>query len=188
MEKSQRIALIYSTTEGHTQKVADHLAKFLGNKKQPVEVFDVEDLPKDFALNSYDAVILGGSIHVGNFAGPLKAFVKEAGEQLTQMPGGLFSVSLSAADESDEKKQEVQRYFDVFTEETSWHPQLFGAFAGAMPFSRYGFLKRMIMRKIGRQVEKGKAVDTKRDYEYTDWVSVEEFGEQFLSILQKADP
>lgn len=183
METNQRIALIYSTTEGHTRKIADHLATFLREKEHAINVIDVREIPTDFSLLEYDAVILGGSIHAGNFARPLKKFVEEQRDRLMGMAGGFFSVSLSAAEEIEEKKEEVQRYFDVFVEETGWHPLVFGAFAGAMPFSRYGFLKRMLMRSIGRQVEKGQAIDTKRDYEYTDWVSVEEFGEQFLRVL-----
>ncbi|WP_230469967.1 flavodoxin domain-containing protein [Lujinxingia vulgaris] len=58
---------------------------------------------------------------------------------------------LSAAGDDEESRQEVHHYADVFLEATGWQPMLLAAFAGAMPFSRYGFMKRLIMRSAGRR-------------------------------------
>jgi menaquinone-dependent protoporphyrinogen oxidase len=51
--------------------------------------------------------------------------------------------------------------------------------AGALPYSKYNFFIRFIMRRIAAQA--GGDVDTSRDYEYTDWGAVDRFASQFAA-------
>jgi menaquinone-dependent protoporphyrinogen oxidase len=56
-------------------------------------------------------------------------------------------------------------------------------FAGALLYTRYGFFKRWIMKKIVR--DKGSPdLDTSRDYVYTDWDGVKRFAEEFLKATR----
>jgi menaquinone-dependent protoporphyrinogen IX oxidase len=52
----------------------------------------------------------------------------------------------------------------AFQQETVWHPQSVASFAGALAYSKYGFLKRLVMKRIARQA--GGETDTSHDYEY----------------------
>ena len=183
MDVNARIALLYGTGEGHTRKIADHIATHLKEMNHRVELFDVKKLPGDFSLEGYDGAIIGASIHAGNYSRAVKKAVTDHKQWLKTSPSAFFSVSLTAAEESEEAKEQVQAYIDDFIERSDWHPVLVASFAGAMPFSRYGFMKRMLMRAAGRRLEGEGDFDTTRDYEYTDWASVDEFIEQFLSHL-----
>ncbi|RAL20334.1 protoporphyrinogen oxidase [Lujinxingia litoralis] len=183
MAHQDTIALIYSSQEGQTEKIAGHLADYFKSKSYPIELLDVDDLPDDFSPEHYAGVILGGSIHIGRFSKALIRFAKANHHALNQVANAFFSVSLSAAGDDEESRQEVHHYFDVFLEATGWQPMLLAAFAGAMPFSRYGFMKRMIMRSAGRRAEGGEKLDTSKDYEYTDWASVDAFGDEFIDQI-----
>lgn len=46
-------------------------------------------------------------------------------------------------------------------------------------FSQYDFFKRWIMRRIAR--EKGTPSDTSQDYEFTDWLALDGFVDDFLA-------
>jgi menaquinone-dependent protoporphyrinogen IX oxidase len=68
--------------------------------------------------------------------------------------------------------KEIEDYIERFEEETGWHPEKVGIFAGALLYSQYGFIKRRMMKR--------KDTVTSRDYEYTDWNEVQRFTEEFL--------
>ncbi|MCE3247433.1 MAG: protoporphyrinogen oxidase [Geminicoccaceae bacterium] len=53
--------------------------------------------------------------------------------------------------------------------------------AGALRYSRYGFLKRLLMRLIVWR--EGGDTDDSRDYDYTDWDAVDGFARGFLGEI-----
>jgi menaquinone-dependent protoporphyrinogen oxidase len=57
-------------------------------------------------------------------------------------------------------------------------------FAGALKYTRYSWLKRMLMKHIAEK--EGGDVDTSRDFEYTDWEQVTRFAERFFAALDGA--
>lgn len=59
------------------------------------------------------------------------------------------------------------------------------AVAGALLYTRYGWLKRWIMRRIVRKA--GGDVDTTRDYEYTDWIALRELARRFAARLARRE-
>jgi menaquinone-dependent protoporphyrinogen oxidase len=64
-----------------------------------------------------------------------------------------------------------------FVKATGWHPRHILPVAGALVYSQYNFLVKLIMKRIARAV--GAGTDTSRDYEYTDWVSLDHFVQEF---------
>ncbi len=54
--------------------------------------------------------------------------------------------------------------------------------AGALRYSQYGLLKRVVMRRIAGK-ESGDT-DTSRDYEYTNWDDVAMFARQFSALVR----
>ena len=76
---------------------------------------------------------------------------------------------------------EVQRHVaDIanrFVSEAGWHPSVIKIVAGALPYTRYNWFKRWLMRRIVAKA--GGDTDTSRDYEYTDWVDLRAFAQQF---------
>ena len=55
-----------------------------------------------------------------------------------------------------------------------------GIFGGALLYTRYGFIKRRMMRSIAEQG--GLATDTSRDVDYTDYDAVRHFAEDVGSL------
>ena len=62
---------------------------------------------------------------------------------------------------------------DVFTHQTGWRPAHALPVAGALPYSRYNFVIRLVMKRIARKA--GGPTDTSHDYEFTDWLGVDRF-------------
>lgn len=54
------------------------------------------------------------------------------------------------------------------------------SFAGALQYREYNFPTRTLMRLLMRRG--GHPTDTSRDYEYTDWVAVDRFADDFREL------
>jgi len=172
------ILIAYTTTEGHTARIAKYIANVIrdhGCEAYPVDIRH-SSVP---VAEGYDAVIVGASVHMGKHQNEVRDFVRRSRDTVERLPSAFFSVSLAAHDDTDQARKEVAGYVEKFVQETSWCPGKVGVFAGALLYTRYGLIKRWIMRKIAR--DKGSPdTDTSRDYVYTDWASVKRFAEQFL--------
>ena len=97
------------------------------------------------------------------------------------MPSALFSVSLTAAEDTDEAAATVRRPIDEFVEETGWTPDLARSFAGALQYREYRLFTRFAMKMMMRRGEH--PTDTRRDYDYTDWTAVERFGTEIAALV-----
>jgi menaquinone-dependent protoporphyrinogen oxidase len=73
----------------------------------------------------------------------------------------------------------ARRCADAFLHETGWFPSMVRLTAGALTYSRYGPVRRWIMKRIARKA--GGGTDTSRDYEYTDWAKLREDVVVFLA-------
>jgi menaquinone-dependent protoporphyrinogen oxidase len=180
-----RVLIAYGTSEGHTARIAEYIAKVI--RDQGYEAYPV-DIKRSGAPepDGYDAVIVGASIHMGKHENYVRDFVRENRDTPERLPSAFFSVSLAAHDNTEEARDEVEGYIEKFVQQTGWRPSKIGLFAGALLYTRYGFFKRWIMKKIAR--DKGNPdTDTSRDYVYTDWDSVKRFAEEFLETFVLED-
>lgn len=176
------ILLVYGTSEGQTGKIARHIETTLEAGGAVVRTIEGHDLEDDLAVGEYDGVIVGASVHAGKHDKRIAHFVKDHLASLERLPSAFFSVSLSAAEDDDQAKADVERMLNEFTEETGWHPDSMDAFAGAIVYTMYNPIIRFIMkRKVARHRDD---TDTSRDYEYTDWDGVTAFGIAFLEQLK----
>ena len=164
--------ILYATGEGQTAKIAERIATTIGERGHEVSAIDVGDRPESFTPKEYDAVVVGASIHVGKHQDEVRDFVTENRDTLSGMPTAFFQVSLSSANE--EKHEEAAGYVESFLTDTGWHPDRIGQFGGALRFSEYGFLKRLMMKQIAKDLltEVGKP---NGDVEFTDWDAVDAF-------------
>lgn len=179
------ILILFGSTEGHTARIANFLAAAIRNKGHIVDVLDVDHLAPGFNLGKYHATLIGASIHIGKHPKSIVAFVKRHLNTLQHMHTGFFSVSLTARRTDDRGRSVVAQYVSQFQQQTGWQPDLIITFAGALLFSRYGFFKRLLMLMISKMT--GGETDMSRDYEYTDWEAVTEFGEAFAKLLTATD-
>jgi menaquinone-dependent protoporphyrinogen oxidase len=179
-----KILILYGTTEGQTGKIAQHLADTIGNEGYLVDLFDAEHLPQQLTLTHYAAMLIGASMHIGGYQRCIHNVLIEHHAELAQVPSAFFAVSLTEAyapGEHLQERAELQEHITRFLQETGWQPQKVVGFAGALTYSRYGFLKRRIMQNIASKV--GQPTDASQDYEYTDWEAVTHFGKEFVATL-----
>ena len=168
-----KILIMYGTTEGQTAKIARRIGDVLASEGMVVDVVDARDQPPHLDLTSYDAAMIGASMHIGGYQRAVHDFARRYAAQLERMPTAFFSVSLTEAYPEPAERARLDSYFTGFFERTGWHPQTVASFAGALAYSRYGFLKRLVMQSIARRV--GAPTDPSRDIEYTDWNAVTRF-------------
>lgn len=178
------ILLAYATGEGQTAKVARTIADDLVDRGHDLTTVQIHDPPEPVDIEDYDAVVVGASIHVGKHQEYLLDFVRDHRDALAARPGAFFQVSLSAASTDPERRADAESYIRNFREMTGWNPTVVGNFAGALRYSEYSFLKRLMMKRIARKATGD--TDTGRDYEYTDWDDVEAFATAVEDLVAEA--
>jgi menaquinone-dependent protoporphyrinogen oxidase len=172
--------VVYGTSEGQTARVADRLVRALVDRGHDASALDVREVPDGFSLADVDAVLVGASVHAGAHQPEVVRFVGETREALREKPTAFFQVSLSSADERGEA--EAAGYVESFVEETGWHPDRIGLFGGALRYSEYGFLKRLLVRQIAKR--DFPEADAAGDTEFTDWAEVEAFAADVAAFVE----
>ena len=172
---------MYATTHGHTAKIAGRLAETLRGCGLQVDLRDVEDAG-DVDPGGYSAVLVGASLHAGHHQRQIVDWAKSHRAGLTELPAAFFSVSLTAAEDSDEARETTQGCIDDFTDQTGWTPLTTTTIAGALQYREYDPFTRLLMRLKMRH--DGHDTDTSHDHEYTDWELVERFAREFAHRLR----
>jgi menaquinone-dependent protoporphyrinogen oxidase len=173
------VLVVYATREGQTQKIARHIAERLVRQGHAVELFDTDQGKPLANLSRFDAILVGAPIHAGGYPRSLVRFVREQRNLLRHVPSAFFSVGLAVASRTHDGRAQTQPLVDKFIRDTGWRPARVEFIAGALPYSKYNFLVRFVMRRIARS--EGGDTDTSRDYEYTDWEGVERFAMEMAS-------
>lgn len=176
------ILVCYGTGEGQTARVADRITRTLSARGHDAEAVDLGQDTPERPVEAYDAVLVGASIHVGAHQSAVVEFVQRHREALARGPSGFFQLSLSSAVDDETRRAEAAGYVEAFVETTGWQPDRIGLFGGALRYSEYGFLKRLMMKRIATDATGD--TDTSRDYEYTDWQEVEAFTNDFAAFLE----
>ncbi|MFC6734019.1 MULTISPECIES: menaquinone-dependent protoporphyrinogen IX dehydrogenase [unclassified Haladaptatus] len=176
------IQVIYGTKEGQTEKIATYIGNRLRAAGHEVTLSNVASLPRNTSFTGVDGVLVGSSVHYGRHSRAMRRFVASNRETLLGLPTGFFQVCLASSRTDPESRAEAQSYLDEFVAGTGWQPDRITSFAGALAYTRYGFLKRLMMKRIARETTGD--VDTARDYEYTDWNAVDEFATDFATLVE----
>jgi len=175
------VLVAYGTTEGQARKVAEFIADAL--KARGVEVELVDSAAKGAMLIQpvYAAVIVCGSLHQRSYQASLVRFVKDNKDWLVGIPTAFIAVSLTAVLKDDESREELRKLTEALYRTTGWTPAITRHVAGALRYTQYGCLKRMIVKRIARR--HGSDADTMHDHEYTDWNDLTRFVEEFLAAV-----
>lgn len=172
--------VVYATTHGQTGKIAARIAATLDREGVVAHLCEVEDGAGIDPLE-FDGIVIAGSIHVGKHQRRLVDWVTDRRASLEQRPSVFVSVSLTAAEDTEEAQQTTQRCIDEFLEATGWAPDRTVALAGALQYLEYDVFTRTLMRLMMRRG--GRPTDASQDYDYTDWDAVENIGREFASRI-----
>jgi menaquinone-dependent protoporphyrinogen oxidase len=175
--------VLYRSKHGQTGKIAEHIAADLrsAGHEATVQSLEVADV---LALDTYDAIVIGSSIHAGHHAHDTLEWIRHHAHTLNRMRTAAFSVSLSAVDDTDEGREHTQAFLGDLLADTGWTPQLSTTFAGALQYREYDVFTRLLMRLMMKKG--GHPTDTSRDYDYTDWDAVSAFAADVAALAPVA--
>ena len=81
---------------------------------------------------------------------------------------------------------DVRHLTEMFCKQTGFPAAQVTPVAGALAYSKYGLLKRLLMRHIAKQ--SGGSTDTSRDHVYTDFAELDRLLDEFAAPLLAAAP
>jgi menaquinone-dependent protoporphyrinogen oxidase len=186
------IVLVYATRQGQTRKIAEHLAEALAPLGLDCQAVDVCGVEEPFPLAAYEGAILAASIHMGKHEPEMVDFVRRHREELEAMPTAFLSVSMSEAsaedptrsfEERERARAEVEQMLEAFYAATDWRPGRALPVAGALLYTKMGFILRFVTKRIARR--DGGPTDTTHDYEFTDWAALDHFAEELVARIAR---
>jgi menaquinone-dependent protoporphyrinogen oxidase len=181
------VPVFYVTTDGQTYRIAERIAGILraqGFDSLAVDVGGRESPRIDWA--HVHGALLGASIHFGTHQEAALRFATAHARKLNAIPSAFFSVSLSAASNNPQKKAAARHLAQTFTTDARWQPLWTVCFAGGLAYTRYGLLKRFVMRSIAKR--EGGPTDDTRDHELTDWSAVAQLANQMAEAVRYIEP
>lgn len=179
-----RVLILFGTTDGQTAKIARFVAEECRSQSLLADVVDVA--VESVEPSGYDAVVVAASIHVGGYQRAVVDWVHGHAAELRTMPNAFLSVCLGILQKDPKVRRDLDAIRQRFVARTGWEPARFVPVAGALRYTRYGWMTRLIMRRIAARA--GESTDTSRDHEYTDWAGLRTFAWEFAAELRTRAP
>jgi len=171
------ILITYSTTDGHTRSICEHLQKQVA-EQHDVVLSAMDDDP-GIDLTPFDKVVIGASIRYGKHQQQVLDFIKRNQTALESKPNAFFSVNVVAR-KPEKNTPETNPYLQKFLKRIEWEPRCLAVFAGKIDYPRYGFVDKHMIRFI-MWMTKG-PTDLTATIEFTDWNKVDEFAKTIAAM------
>ena len=139
--------IIYMTTHGCTEKCVQKLKQGL---RGDVDIYNLKNKPK-LMIDTYDTVIIGGSIHAGMLQRSVKKFCTDHTKILLRKKVGLFLCCMEEGEKAE--KQFNDNYPQILRD----HASAKGIFGGEFIFEKMNIIAKSIVKKvanIGHSVSK----------------------------------
>jgi menaquinone-dependent protoporphyrinogen oxidase len=178
------ILVAHATTNGHTARVAAHVAARLRAAGHDVLAGDVDDL-RLAHVAAFDAVVVAGSVHLGRHQARLVRWLRERHGALGRVPCALLSVSLTAVDAPCDPAAaaECRRMIDDLCEETGVFPRIVRPVGGALRYTDYDAVTRAVVHQKARAAGFDEPAD--RDYDLTDWDAVDAVADEVAALAAR---
>jgi menaquinone-dependent protoporphyrinogen oxidase len=168
-----KIIIIYSTTDGHTREICEHLQRVIEKRTNQVVLVSIND-ETEIDLNSFDKIVIGASIRYGKHRPRVYKFINKNLPILKSKPNAFFTVNVVAR-KPEKNHPETNPYLLKFLRQIPWKPKKLAVFAGKINYQKYKFSDRMMIRLI-MWITKG-PTHPNTNINFTDWSQVEDFGE-----------
>jgi menaquinone-dependent protoporphyrinogen oxidase len=172
----RRILVVFGTTEGHTRRVAECLGDVFHAHGIAADL--VEAGTVDVSPGLYKGVVVCASVHGGRYQRNVRRWVADHATDLSVTPNAFVSVCLAVLEKDPKVRNELDAIVARFVTATGWQPASVKHVAGALPYRKYGIVKRWVMKRIVAKA--GGDTDTSRNYEYTDWADLRAFASEFV--------
>jgi len=176
-----RILVIYGTTDGQTAKIATALGRDLRSHGQDADVIEAADSAP--GPLGYDGVIVAASVQAGGYQRGVRRWVWRHAGDLSHTPNAFVSVCLGVLQHDPAVDRELAAIRERFVVESGWRPMTTKVVAGALPYTKYNWAKRLMLKRIVQKA--GGDTDTSRDYEYTDWDDLRGFAQTFALTVER---
>jgi menaquinone-dependent protoporphyrinogen oxidase len=173
------VLVVFASSHGQTRKIAVTIASQLRHAGIEVELADALAAAVP-APDAYDAVVVGSRVELGKHAAAVIRYLERHRRRLEAMPTAFFSVSMSASER--DAGSDPRGYLRSTFAAIGWTPSRAIAFAGGLPYRKYGRILRFIMKRISATA--GHPTDTSRDHEATDWDAVVAFADQIADDIR----
>ena len=168
--------IIFSSTDGQTQKICKRIMEFEKNKNDSQIVSISEARNTD--LSQFQRIIIGASIRYGKHKPDLYNFIESNIDEISNKENAFFSVNVVAR-KPEKNTPNTNPYMKKFLFKTPWKPKSLAVFAGKIDYPKYDFIDKHMIRLI-MWMTKG-PTDTKNTYEFTDWSKVDSFAVKVIS-------
>lgn len=183
------VLVLYASKHGQTAKIADRIATVLRERDVDVTLRRAADAT-DESPAGFDGCVVAASVHSGSHQHEIVEYARAHCTSLSDRPSAFVSVSLTAADATDESRTATRELIDDFLDDTGWTTDTTLPVAGALQYLEYDFVTRLVMRLIASRHgayadtnDDHEVTDTTHDHEFTDWEALDRFASAFASSL-----
>lgn len=129
----------YCSRHGSAQKIAHLIAQELHHTSVRLLDLRMESLPEE--VETYDQVVIGGSIHYGKIQHEVRDFCKDHQQELLSKRLGLYMCYM-LEDRADEE------FNDAFPEELRNHASALGYFGGEIQLEKMNMLDSFVTKNV----------------------------------------
>lgn len=137
----KKTLFVYATRHGFTQSCVDWMMQHCSGDCQSLNLTKSPSISAN-ELESYENILVGGSIHVGDVQKQVKQFIGEHQNLLSKRKVGLF---LSCMDEGEVAQADFEKAFPQWIRSHATAVAFTGA---AFYFDRMNLLERWIIKRI----------------------------------------
>ena len=143
----KRVLIAYASKCGSTGGVAEAIGQVLCSMGATVDV-RLTGSVKD--ISSYQAVIIGSAIRMGNWLPEATDFVIRQQDELSRVPCAYFVACLTMKDDTAENRKKVMAYLDPVRQKSpKVEPAAVGLFPGALDFKKLSFGSKAVLKMLG---------------------------------------
>jgi menaquinone-dependent protoporphyrinogen oxidase len=172
--KEKPILIAYASYCGSTCGVAEAIARAFCEKGAMVDVRLAKNVP---GLEGYRAVVVGSAVRSASWWPEALSFVSQHEKTLAQMPVAYFLTCLALYNDTPEDRKRALGCFDpVLKASPGVKPVDMGCFAGALDYSKMGFVYRTVMKS--KMKDKGVP-----EGDFRDWAAIKAWAESVFPYL-----
>lgn len=177
---TDRVLVVFHTAEGQTSKIASRVASRLHELGVVADLNPVSVAP---GPGGYAGVVVADPVHYTRQSRRVRRYVREHVDELSAIPSAFVQVSLAVQGAADPAvAADLRKIAATVTVDRGWHADVLLQVAGTLAYSKYGWFKRRLMRRIAKG--NGGDTDMSRDHEYTDWAAVDAFTDAFATRVR----
>lgn len=168
------ILVAYASFCGSTGGVAEAIGQALCGKGAEVDVRLAKSVGD---IGGYRAVVVGSAVRSSSWWPDALNFVSKHEDTLARMPVAYFLTCLALYKDTPESRKTAMGYFDpVLKASPGVKPVDLGCFAGALDYSKMGFIYRTVMKS--KMKDKGVP-----EGDFRDWPAIKAWAEAALTRL-----